>query len=210
MLKPKHTNLKSVIYMGLEVQVPEEAVFIFLHKAREQVHVAVSEKQPSFDNVTWQIPGKTLILAVDNTDISRSDVYNSIKLISELERPEPRMGSVGPKEEQFDLEAVLAPQLHALVVQLADSTNKVVTGEPGRFVDSMLNSKTGIIKTFVDGVNEITGEAQRLVAEAQGEADDSEECDCPACSGQEGTDLSELPEEIQQALLSTLFKAISR
>ena len=91
MLKPKHTNTKTVIYQGLEIQIPEDAQWIFLHMARNDVHICTSVEEPEFKKFTWQQKDKTVIMAVDPEQMSMGQIQDSLEHVNGLQLPLPSL-----------------------------------------------------------------------------------------------------------------------
>lgn len=225
MLKAKHSNTISVNYNGLTVSIPEDAQYIFLHSARGQAHVCTSVRAPTFDNISYQSPDKTIIQAV--ADVSRKELAESLELVSRLTQNQNTATSKGSIYNGMSYEGPLTDaEMQAMVDDetpidqiedeqflqtmavstMLDTLEKAVTSfkEQLMYKDhpslqrfaNMFHPEKGLIKQLTDEASNIAAATILQTKTIRGE--DGEGCDCPSCSGEgKGT---ELPKGLQELL----------
>lgn len=174
MLKLKEIQTKSVIYQGLEVEVPVDTNFMWLRHTDTKTVLWASPKKP-----VWSDTHKLYILSSDATQVAVLEHVNLTveQVIDSLEADEDK--PTAKDLEQLDVVVNLIKNLHSFANTLQRNVNKAKLSDSSEGIQELLHhvyADEGELDTFIENLI-VEAEAYGICtgADQSEEDEDSEE-----------------------------------
>ena len=147
MLKLKDIQTKSVIYQGLEVDVPADTNFMWLRQTAKKTVLLASTKKPVWHNEhKLYIPSSetTLVAVLEHADLTVEQVKNSL----EADEDKPTAQDL----EQLDAVVNLIKNLRSFANSLERNVNKAKLSDSSEGIQALLQhvyAAEGELDTFI-------------------------------------------------------------
>ena len=152
MLKLKDIQTKSVIYQGLEVDVPVDTNFMWLRQTAQKTVLLASAKKPVWQDdykLYTSFAGATLVAVLEHVDLTTEQVKDSLETDESLPTAQDL--------EQLDVVVNLIKNLRSFANSLECNVNKAKLSRSSESIQALLQhvyAAEGELDTFINSMSD--------------------------------------------------------